>query len=84
MGPLKVHNKQTIIQACRSGKGGRDERAPLLNHTKPYALNSTPPLVTSPTQHALVHDVTMGAEGPGLDWGNPMPFVGFVFFLHTF
>lgn len=86
MGPLKVHNKQTIIQACRSGKGGRDERAPLLNHTKPYALNSTPPpLVTSPTQHALVHDVTMGG---GRTWfglgGTPCHLWVLVFFYILF
>lgn len=84
MGPLKVHNKQTIIQACRSGKGGRDERAPLLNHTKPYALNSTPPpcditdpACTGPWCH----------NGGGRAWfglGGPHAICGFCFFFTYF
>lgn len=85
MGPLKVHNKQTIIQACRSGKGGRDERAPLLNHTKPYALNSTPPPLWHhrPSMHWSMMS-QWGAEGPGLDWGEPHAICGFWFFFTYF
>lgn len=79
-----ITNRPLSRHAGQEREGGMSERP---SWTIPSHMPSTapPPLVTSPTQHALVHDVTMGG---GRTWfglgGTPCHLWVLVFFYILF